>query len=184
MKIDDTTRLTRKQIADLFGLTGPAVTKWSSRVHDPPCPRNGKTYDLAAIIHWRLAKGAQRSGKTQGIVDARQRLIEAQAEKAEDALAVSRGRLLPTSEVIPALDNMLVACKKRIMNLPRTIATTIASCDTPEEIEAEVYDRCVEALEELAQYTPGVDGETDAAPSSRKNAASKPVGGRRKKAKR
>jgi phage terminase Nu1 subunit (DNA packaging protein) len=99
IKINDIRKLPRSIVAAAFGVTKPAVNHWKKR----GCPSNDDgTYDLAAVIQWRLDGLALTDKETCESPEAQRWLIAYRRERAKAARiqrkALSRD-FIPADEV-------------------------------------------------------------------------------------
>jgi len=163
MNIPDSRRMSRKLIAKTFGVLPSAVTQWHKRKEmSGGCPRNADgTYNLETVVVWRMAQGATRSGSTAGLAGERERLYKARADGAEINVALARGSVVPLQEVRAAVSDMIVAVRTRIMSIGQSVAPVVATMSDARLIKDFIDERNREALTELAEYSPKLDGGND-----------------------
>lgn len=180
MKIEETESMTGAAISKVFAVTAQSITNWHN---NDGCPRNSdnaKTYNLCEVIAWKVLRGTLKTVASTGYNAERERLTKAQADTAELNLSLALGDVLPIKEVRKELQNCLVACRVRIMNLRRAIAPVAAGMTDPEEIGDMIDVRCIEALNELAKPPGGVVEEGNELDRPAPKAVGKRVGRPRK----
>lgn len=91
----------------------------------------------------------------------RTRLAKAQADKTELEVQTLRANLLPAEEVLAEIQNMVTACRARLLAIPTKSAFQISALKTPQEIERFLKSQINEALHELANYAPEIDEAED-----------------------
>lgn len=153
MEIRDTKKVTQAQIAELFGVSGPAIRKWET---DAGCPRNrDRSYDLGAVIAWRVTLESGRA--TDSIeangdaADALERWRSARAGIAEIDFAERKRSVIPAHEVRRVVTGMVSVFKAQLFAQPGKLAATLAALDRPEDCQAELDRENRELLADIQQ---------------------------------
>ena len=119
MKIENAGKVKQAVVASLFGVSHSAVSRW-------PCPRNADgTYDLKAVIQWRVSKAdedAEVSGNSASRDPATARWRMAKAKRAEFELGLLEGRVVDKAEVETQWCRLLTRLRQGIMSIPDRIA--------------------------------------------------------------
>lgn len=89
--------------------------------------------------------------------EARTRKTEAEAEIAELTLEKLKGTLCETGDVVKAWENVLHACRAKLLAIPAKISPVVANEDDPAVIKDYIEGQIREALLELSNYNPSID---------------------------
>lgn len=117
----DLQHLPRRATADLFSITPQGVGRWASA----GCPRNSDgTYDLRAVIAWRIGKTASAPDGSE--LDALERWRSARAQREERRNAIERGDLMRTADVKAIFDILRDCLHAEATELINTIALDFA----------------------------------------------------------
>jgi phage terminase Nu1 subunit (DNA packaging protein) len=139
-------RVTRPQLAALFGVTAARITKYISEGLPTESRGRGKpaTFDVAACVRWLLERRAPRVGE-----DERARYFRLQGDKIEAELRHRAGELVEASEVDRRNAARTLAARERLLQLPSTALQhgIIGSTEQEDKLRALVCD----ALRELAE---------------------------------
>lgn len=84
----------------------------------------------------------------------RARLYKAKADAAELEAALLRGRLHESDAVRKVTEDMISACRAKLLGVPRKAAGKVKGLTELAEIEATIEEPIIEALNELTQYDP------------------------------
>ena len=152
MKDDiDFTRLSQKDLAAAFGVTGRAVRDWDE------CPRNEDgTYDLPACIRWRANAGSLDLNAE------RARLACEQANRTALDNAVKRGELLSVDSVSAAWAMLMSVLRANLLGLPSKAAPRLATLKDAITIREYLTTEIHRLMEEVSNYRPG-DGSEELA---------------------
>ena len=131
------------EVAEFFGVTQPAVTKWKNSPVDP-MPRQRSGYDLSKIAQW-LKRQNSSGGLSDDLKSAEIRLKTVQAQQKELDLEIQRGELIPLADVERWAATALIETREIIMTLPDTIATSTPP-EMREFVRSEVEENCRDAL--------------------------------------
>jgi len=178
--IGNSTRATKSEVADLFGVTIQTVSNWVRR----GCPYLKKgdkhtpwDFDLLEVNEWleRYRKAPiEKPGQRKGDLEAAQlRLTEAKAAKAEQELEVLEGSLLEREQVVKTWTKVFSSIRARLLALPSRL-TPIIFGKTASEIQPILEREIHDVLSELStpEFTRGAlrvsspGGDEDLLPSS------------------
>lgn len=95
--------------------------------------------------------------------EARTRKINAEAEIAELELQRIKATMCLTADVVKAWENVLHACKAKLLAVPTKMAPVLSNVSDTAAIKDHLENAVREALEELANYNPSVDPVATAA---------------------
>jgi len=125
----DLNKLIQRQVADLFGCDRLTVRNWTDK---QGCPRNvDGSFDLGAVIRWRLDYEKRKSGSH---IEPADKLRDLKAEEKQLDIAERRGSLLDRDEVIAGL---VARCQAMVsaFNYKRREVATMCHNQTIENIE-------------------------------------------------
>lgn len=113
---------TLSEIAEFFGVTVPAVSKWKSNPGDPMPGRAGR-FDLSKIVQWdrRQRDGSSLSDELKA-ADIRLKTAQAEAKELENEQA--RGKLVDIDEVDRWAASILIELRETLMQLPEILSTS------------------------------------------------------------
>jgi phage terminase Nu1 subunit (DNA packaging protein) len=125
--------LTRPQVAALLRANPLTVSRWEHEglpVAEPGAPGRASRYDAAAVVAWYTARrvaALTTSGDGPALEPnaERARKDRAQAELAEQTLAVRRGALIPKTEFERVLGPAVTAIRAKLLALPRAAALRV-----------------------------------------------------------
>ena len=121
MRINDVTRAPQTAVALLFSVSTSAVRQWQE------CPRNDdKTYDLPAVVAWRLDQIEHDGAVAVARGEAAERFRAAKADLAELDLAERRGELISVTD--------MDAFATRLVALVRSVAEQVQRKYGPESL--------------------------------------------------
>lgn len=150
--LDGPPRLSKRELADLSGLA-PAKIDALVRAGMPARPgtsrRAGYSFDLKEIFPWLVANGQE-----DALAAARQRKVEAEAEKIEQANLKAAGELVSIVEVRSEIADGISALRSHLLAIPSRLV------DQSEEVKAAVRQEIVASINAMS-FTHGGD---DAAP--------------------
>lgn len=143
-------RMRQEQVLQVLGVTRPTIGQWQQR----GCPRNEDgSYDLAAVVQWRIAEIEERLAASRRIVAAgRARRETALAERAEIELCEMKGELLPRQAIVAGWVARYQVLRAQLMGLVRRISGRGIGEEQREQIEGDVR----EMLAELARGQPAL----------------------------
>jgi phage terminase Nu1 subunit (DNA packaging protein) len=135
--------VTQEGLAAARGVSVRTIARWTDHGH----PRNvDGTYDITASINWSLT----RHGHGLNLSAERARLARAQAEKAEDDLAVRRAQLIDRRTAATVWRAMRAAMRERLDRIPNELAPTLAGITDPREAFSVIEDAIHGARREIA----------------------------------
>ena len=104
-------------------------------------------YILGDVVHayWRSQMGKK------GLMIAKTRLTNAEAEQKELELAEQRGEVIRKSAVIMAWGENVINCKSKLLSIPTKIAPELVGQDL-RTIQQKLKSAIYETLNELAEY--------------------------------
>ena len=141
--------LSKKEIANLFGVTVQAFDKWN--ITSVGTKSGTKYYDLKQVISYKLEVEKRRGSNSS---TNRSRLLLAQAESAELKLAEQKGELLPSVEVVDVWNQQIINIKSKLLGLPTRLAKMLSTIAKPFEIEKVLKEYVYEVLNELSEFKP------------------------------
>lgn len=119
---------TQRAVAAHLGVSVRTVQYWIRE--GMPVRPDGK-YDLEAISEWKIQRMAENT-KPKDPQDPEVRYRTAKAKTAEIQLAKLMGELLPREEVEAQWLNVLMALKKNMLALPKSLAPRLARLEAKE----------------------------------------------------
>lgn len=149
----DIRKAKRQEIADLFGVAGPTVTRWFK---SEGCPRNADgSYNLVNVIQWALERerlnaaapsGTESEESTKWLTKYRkERALKAESERKE-----TEGRLLDADEVKRTAFERGKAVCESILHIPARLSPVLAGEIDPKKVEAILKTELKQALESLS----------------------------------
>jgi len=120
--------------------------------------------------------GGLRKPTTGGIIigsdydTERTRKMKADADMAEIALARAKGELCVTADVIKAWENVLHACKAKLLSMPSKVSPVLANETEISQVKHLLEEAIRETLAELSNYQPEVDASKTGLGASREEA--------------
>lgn len=146
-------KYTVTDLADLFNLSERRVY---NLIEEQIIPKGSRgKYDLKAAVRGYikyLQDLAASKGNSREQKDLKNRLLKAQAEKAEFELEVLQNKYLEAEEVEFELDNMIVTFRTRMMAIPAKLVRQIAAAGGDfVKIEQILEDEIYDALTELSK---------------------------------
>lgn len=149
---------TLAEVAEFFGVTQPAVTKWKNADDPMPVERGG--YNLSKIAQWRTRQSSGGSLSDE-LKMAEIRLKTIQAQQKELDMEIQRGELVPLADVERWAAVSLIETREMVMVLPEMLATS----SPPEHrdfIRNETDRHCRDVLKMLKRRLESEDfNETD-----------------------
>lgn len=141
------------EIADLFGKVQQRTINLLVKNEGLPRKERGE-YDLAEVIPWYMKRYEHqlkeaKAGGEDG-VQAKARLIKAQADLKQIALAKVRAEVINVQDAIIAFENVLSILRQRANVFPKRAAPQLEGLETNGEREAMLKDLINELLTELA----------------------------------
>ncbi len=142
---------TSKEMASLCGITTRRINQLAQegvvqRVND----REFNTIDFIKDYMRFLHKHNRQQGHKPDC-DARQRLANAKAEMIEIELAKRKNEVLEIAKVRDEIDQMISACRAKLLAIPTKLAHQLAPASTPDAMEKIVRTAIYQALTELSQ---------------------------------
>jgi phage terminase Nu1 subunit (DNA packaging protein) len=156
-------RLTRPQLAELFGVHEITITKWQREgmpIEVRGGPGKAALYHAPTVMAWWRARELGRLGGSGGPVSLeveRARLARVQTQKAELDLQAREGQLASVAEIGRTWTAITAAIRTRLLALPRALAERAAQAAQERGatgVERVVHEAVREALTELAAWTP------------------------------
>ena len=129
--------MNRAQVGQLFGIDSRTVERiLLEYTPDGDSDKRTSRYMGKTVLNaLKNYYGTSKKGRETSLEDERIRLTAAQANKAEMELDISRGALLPVTDVIQEMNKILMAIKAITMNLPARIAPAVFNSKTSREVE-------------------------------------------------
>jgi phage terminase Nu1 subunit (DNA packaging protein) len=156
--------LTAKELAEVLGLTVQRVYN----LRDMDILKQGtQGYKLENVTHYiQYIRSGNRL--MEGVTSPRDRLITAQAEKAETENAIKAGKLVNANDIKQVLVPVILEAVKRLRNLPMTNAGEWFRCKTAialsqkvlKDVDAELSDIAHIEWELYRNQDQGVDHES------------------------
>lgn len=153
-------KVTRAQLAGIFGVTPPAIDGWVRRGCPVAAPSRGVGRGRGAqfwtpdVVAWRDQHVVLRptDGTPEGETtrDLQRRLLLAQTEDAELDLATKRGELLTVTAYRDALASAFGRVGARLKSMAPKLAVAVVGTDTLQDGLARVEPLVHELLRELA----------------------------------
>lgn len=142
-------------LAEILGITPRRIQQL---VEDEVIPRPEKPgqYDIPACVQAYYYK--EFCGDEEGELDGkyeRARKAKAEADRIEFDLGIKRGQYVSVELVKHELEKIIMNCRGKLLAMPRKLAPTLATAETPNEAEVILTDGVEEILNELV--TPGFD---------------------------
>lgn len=113
------TVVTAVEVAEFFGVTETAVSKW--RRADDPMPKQRGGYDLSQVAKW-MRRQSSTSGLSEELKAADIRLKTVQAQQKELELSVKKRELIPLVDVERWAAVCIVEFREMVMGLPEILA--------------------------------------------------------------
>jgi len=133
-------------MAKIVGLTEQRLRQLTAE----GLPKSGRDgYPLAAAVQWIIGYWKKRATQTP-LGEARRRKVEADAANSEIVLAQRRDQLADIGTVARVYGEECSRLRTRMLALPAKIAPAAFRAKTIREVETEVRQMVVEALEELS----------------------------------
>ena len=182
--------VTVKEAAQWFGIDVRTMRKKleSGEVEKEPCGG----IDIQKWVPSQMKKlREQAAGRISDkgdydLVSERARLAKAQADKTEMEVDVMKKTLLIASDTLREWQNLLSACRAKLLSVPSKCALQIASLKEPKEVERYLKRAIHDALAELARYEPDIAADVETSSDSARATSGdddKPVGRQKPKAK-
>ena len=151
----DVHHLSGGQVAELFGVTRPAVRKWFLE----GCPRNGdRTYRLGDVIAWRFDRLEEEYGAKGEASSELERLRAARADIEEFKRDALKGQLVYTADVEAKWTELLTVLKRQILGMPASVAPRLAHREA-RDIVTVLKGACEQVLRNIVtRYRDGRDG--------------------------
>jgi len=149
MEICNTQKATQLEAAKLFNVSAKTIRTWSTE-HDAPRNDDG-SYDLIALISWRLELEAARSEAVNGstISDELERWRAARRRLAELDLAERQRQVIPASEVVADVGAAVEIFKRHVLAWPHKLAAVVAAVDRPEDCYGELKHEARQLLDDI-----------------------------------
>ena len=165
--------LNQKEAAILSNVDPATLARWATEENPPPRDPDG-SYPAREFGMWMMKHQTQKRGPGTGdprpyapqtmlkmpdpsapgrSTDKNEveiRLKEAQSVKIEMANAVMAGTLIPIEEIEPALAEMVVTVKNRLLKLPVALAPLVLGDDDMYSIQQKLMDGVRDALSEVS----------------------------------
>jgi hypothetical protein len=182
--------LNQKEAAMLSNVDPATLARWSTEDNPPPRDPDG-SYPAREFGMWMMKYQTQKRGS--GLHDPRPfapavilkmpdprtvtmrgkstdkneveiRLKEAQALKVEMENATTAANLIPIEQIEPALANMVVTVKNRLLKLPVALAPLVLGDDDMYSIQQKLMDGVRDALSEVSvDWKSGITDEAGTA---------------------
>ena len=111
--------VTAVEVAEFFGVTEQAVSKW--RRADDPMPKQRGGYDLSKVAQW-LRRQSSTSGLSEELKVADIRLKTIQAQQKELELEIQKKELVAIADVERWAAVCIVEFREMVMTLPEILA--------------------------------------------------------------
>lgn len=141
--LDERLLVPQKTAAAAFGISVEALKKWKVKAHS----RRGREtlYYLPDLIKYRMNRVDDQE---RGLMDARTRLAQAQAEETETRNLVNKGKLIPVDELLEPWGQLVVGTQQRVLGIKTKLKT---QCPHLADKDLDKLEQiCRDALEELA----------------------------------
>ena len=119
---------TRDQIAHLLNITPRMV---NMHVKNDGMPSIGRgQYDIVPVVQWYIARlkkeieAVRRGDESQQLTTGR--ILRAKASMAEDKLRERRGELIPLSQLVPALERIIISFKSHLLGFGAKFAPNLS----------------------------------------------------------
>lgn len=143
-------KVSKTQLADLCGVTRPAIDLWVSEGM-PVAEGDGKrgsSFDSGAVVDW-LRNRERIKGGDRDLTVERARLTSAQADSEELKLGELRSELVRVAEAGRAWDDCVLRIRSRILALPGRAAQFVG-LTSPVQAQRLLKDAVHEILVELS----------------------------------
>lgn len=118
-----------------------------------PRSEKGKYWFVACLKGIIKYYKLQKNDSSGSLTEERTRLTKALAEKTEFEIKIKEGKYLPAEAVQREWENIITACRARILAIPTRLAPVIMACKTIQEVKQEAEKLIYEALNELGRLT-------------------------------
>jgi DNA-binding transcriptional MerR regulator len=139
---------TVERLWQLTGIPQGTIKDWQSKGWVPKNP--SEIEGIKAICHTLKEHAGTAAIRSKTLEEAKLKLIEAQREKLELELAVTRGELVRSAEVVSVWSNYVVATKTKLLGLPSKLAYELAGIDDPIKLQNRLEEEINELLAELS----------------------------------
>lgn len=143
--------VTRKELADIFGVTDRTVSTWITRGLKS-CGKRDKTllYNTVDAIQFRENEIMMNSVGADFETE-RTRKIKLEADKVELELRKMRGELIETELVVNEWSSSIIRCKTKLIAIAEKTASMLLSFKNQNEAKDFLLSEIYIALEELSQ---------------------------------
>lgn len=138
-------------MADILGLT-PRRIQQLAEDEVIPKPNKPGDYDIPACVqsyYYNEFVGAE-DNELDGRHE-RARKAKAEADRIEFDLEIKQGKYVETELVEHVLTGIISNCRAKLLALPRKLAPTVSTAQSPNEVEEILTDGINEALDELVK---------------------------------
>jgi len=144
----------QEKIAKAFGVSDRTIRHWMK--DGMPVMRDGR-YDLTEIQDWRFNKKKIREGKSKDKGDKwMEEYREYKARLAQIEYRKKIGELLPREEVESGFVQRVIAIKRALLTLPRSLAPQLDGLE-PRQIQAVLLARVKEIINNFSQGAKTID---------------------------
>ena len=163
MDDDDGQLISRRAVAQMFGVDARTVTNWQRQSDDPlPVAITGKRgtvhrYNIRAVHEWGVRRhlsrlGACDDGQVYDLNSERSRLTHHQANKTALEEAILAASLIPAETAIASWQSHIASTRAKLLGLPTKMARLAVDASDLHEIESGIRECVYEALVELSEY--------------------------------
>lgn len=138
-------------LADILGLT-PRRVQQLAEDNIIPKPSKPGAYDIPACVQNYYYN--EYIGDEESELDGRHeraRKAKAEADRIEFDLEIKQGKYVETELVEHLLTGIISNCRAKLLALPRKLAPTVSTAESPNEVEEILTNGIHEALDELVK---------------------------------
>lgn len=163
---------TQSEVAAHLGIGQSAVAKLVDMGIFPRTPRRGLDLDQCRVAYLgRLreeaaGRAAQGDGEDLDLVTERARLAKEQADRISMENAITRRKVVCSTDVVKILSPLLANLRTRLLAMPSECAVSLANVSSAASAEAIVRRVVIEALNDLSSGTTAIAEHCDAAPGA------------------
>ena len=137
--------VSKVKFAEIIGYSPRQITKWLQ--DGMPAEGTGKRgsplrIDTAAAVRWLLARAEKKAGAAQTLTAERQRLIAAQAARAEIETQQLRGELCKRADVMLAFTEAMQLVASQLDALGGRVVHQVAGMNQPGPIRELLFNEC------------------------------------------
>ena len=142
--------LTIYQFAKDGGIDRQRVDRAMANVKPAREKGRNRYFTLNQFLHALMpTTGGRRADST--LEAERIRLTREQADKLERERKLEAKETFLASDIVPELNDIIVACKTRLLAVPQKLAMQLAAIDDPVDIQEMIFNEMSNALDDLAK---------------------------------